>query len=310
LEKHFTSYTYFICLPLEKMVNFFCKHQLSTEDFTFGTGTPLNFSLNPRSALLFFQYSQTLAGSADSNNPKSDFWLVSFRLEIEHLLNLQAKKEFGLWNRLYVDHLFTSYGFTFTDAEWSTIKCWTFDSKVEELVENLNIEMMSNSSPELRRLYHLVLPKDFYDENFGRDFGEDWELVNTEEKDFQKQNQALQFLSLSLSSSEGEATSSLEVAVKEVFITSGGIKFHFIEECPGLQKRTNPLVAVSLEEAKKMQRTLCTYCSDLKNFRTSQCCTLNCTIETLRFPHFCCRKCKDGKGHGAACTSKVNTSEE
>jgi hypothetical protein len=257
--------------------------------------------LNPRSAALFFQYSQTLARSENLDNPNSDFWLCSFKLEVEHMVTLRETEKLGLWNRLYVDHLFTTYGFTLTDKEWETFRCWTFDSKVGTFVDDLNIEMLSNSSPGLRRLYHLVLPKDFYDENFGDAYEEDWDKITDEAKDFKEQTATCQ----EAFTCPEQASFIGEVLVTEVFITSGGIKFHFIEDCPGLQKRLNPLTSVTLQEAKSLRRTLCAYCQDMTRFRTLECSTPTCNFKTTWMPHFCCRRCKEGRGHGKLCTGYI-----
>ena len=90
---HFTFYT---CLPLEKMINVFIKHELNAADFPHTTGTPINFSLNARSAVLFYQYSLTLGRKELADNPTSGFWLCTFRLECTHLAEIKENKTLGL----------------------------------------------------------------------------------------------------------------------------------------------------------------------------------------------------------------------
>jgi len=330
-----TKFTFYTVLPLEKMADFFVKHELTAEDFEFtGEGLPINFSLNPRSALLFFQFSQTLASMDGKDNFASDFWLVSFRLELDHLASMRQNGTLGLWNRLYVDHLFTTWHLKFTNLEWSTLRAWTFDQKVSTLVNALNCEMLSNSSSNLKRLYHLVLPRDFYNLHFTDEYNDnDWELINREGANFTKHTQTLQsleWLDLNLSTSSKDTpvlsrgtddtstsplaeaaldtqatqtlTSDVTDLADEVFITSGGARFHLTGECKGLSKRTNPLELVPLEEAK-LARTFCGHCSDLTHIRTSVCCTPGCNFRPTWHPHFCCRRCKEGKhDHGRLCS--------
>ena len=68
-ETNYTHFTFYTCLPVEKMVHLFIKHELKAEDFPHTTGTPINFSLNARSAVLFYQYSQTLGRKELADNP-------------------------------------------------------------------------------------------------------------------------------------------------------------------------------------------------------------------------------------------------
>jgi hypothetical protein len=50
-----THFTFFTVLPLNSMMDFMCKKELCSKDFTFcGEGLPINLSLNARSAVLFF----------------------------------------------------------------------------------------------------------------------------------------------------------------------------------------------------------------------------------------------------------------
>ena len=160
--------------------------------------------------------------------------------------------------------------------------------------------MLSNSSPSLRRLYHLVLPKDFYDENFGEDCCEDWDVVTSQAADFKSQTANLQLMTLELPLQFVPG----RTLVGEVFITSGGIKFHFVEDCPGLAKRQNPLKAITFADAKALGRTLCAYCHELTQFRTPTCSTPTCNFTTTWMPHFCCRRCKDKRGHGKLCDGR------
>jgi hypothetical protein len=313
LKSQLVDFTFYVCLPLEKMINFVVKHELSTTDFTFCTGTPLNFSLNPRSATLFYAYSQSLARMDDLDNKTSDFWLVTFRLEVDHLMTLQSQKKVGTWNRLYIDHLFTAYDLALTDAEWSTCRCWTFGLKSGEFVDTLANEFLKNESPGLRRLNHLVLSKDFYDEHFGQDPTEEWSALPNEEDNFVKQ--AENFVAVSLIGTPPELPHAnnlvQETLVREVFVSSKGIRFHFTEDCPGLQAAI-AVFGDTLDEVKRLRKTLCSHCRFMTSFRTKTCCSLNCNYPTSWNPHFCCRKCFEGKGHGVHCggpgETSVNTS--
>ena len=91
--------------------------------------------------------------------------------------------------------------------------------------------------------------------------------------------------------------------VDEVFTSEGGIKFHFVDTCKGLAKRTHPLRVKSLEEAKLEGRDLCKHCADLTNLRTVVCCTQGCNFRPTWHPHFCCKRCKDNLTgeHGRLC---------
>ena len=172
-EVKLTKFTFFTVLPLEKMADFSVKRELTAEHFEFcGPGLPINFSLNARSALLFFQFSQTLASADGKDNFASDLWLITFRLELDNLGSMRHNGTLGLWNRLYVDHLFTTWHLKFTNLEWSTLRTWTFDQQVHTLVNSLNCEMLWNSSSHLKRLYHLVLPADFYNTHFTDEYTE------------------------------------------------------------------------------------------------------------------------------------------
>ena len=184
------------------MVHLFIKHELKAEDFPHTTGTPINFSLNARSAVLFYQYSQTLGRKELADNPTSEFWLCTFRLECEHLAKIKEDKTLGLWNRLYIDHLLTTYNLQFTENEWSTFKCWTFSQKTGVFDDALNLEMLVNESPNLRRLHHCILPEDFYDENFKEMFDADYEVVTSRRRTFKESllisGQTYQSLSLKI----------------------------------------------------------------------------------------------------------------
>jgi hypothetical protein len=321
------------------MMDFLCKKELNAKDFTFcGEGLPINLSLNARSAVLFFQFSQTLAGMDNLGNSDSTFWLCTFRLELDHFAALKQSKELGLWNRLYIDHLFTCWKMTFSTLEWDTLRCWTFNDftcpnfvpwKVRDLVDKLNAEMLSNTSPDLRRLYHLVLQKDFYNDNFtDNDDDNNWDLITSEATDFNQHTSTLQSVELNGTSEDADAaalqadgtsptlqamgSTSVELPVTEelhqdlvdeVFITSGGAKFHFVE-CKGLTSRTHELQVIGLDEAKTLGRTLCQFCSELKGLRTTQCCSPGCNFKPTWDSHFCCRKCRDQLtgGHGRLCS--------
>ena len=83
------------------MMDFLRKKEINAKDFTFcGEGLPINLSLNARSSLLFFQFSQTLAHDDNLDNFNSDIWLVTFRLEISHFAKMKQEGTLGLWNRL------------------------------------------------------------------------------------------------------------------------------------------------------------------------------------------------------------------
>jgi hypothetical protein len=296
-------------------------------------------SRNARSEILFFQFSQTLAQGDGKNNFKSDFWLSSFDFQISHFAQMKENGAFELWNRLYVDHLFITCFMKFTSLEWSTFRAWTFDFKVKELVENLNIEMLSNSSSHLRRLYHLVLPADFYNDNFtDTEDDSNWDLIAAEATNFEQHTSRLQsvsWLGTSTDGADGAGTSQAAAStstttpvvlqvdvddfadsatqtaavdttslVDEVFTSEGGNKFHFIDSCKGLAKRTHPLMVKSLEEAKLEGRSLCKQCSDLTHLRAVVCCTVGCTYCNTWHPHFCCKRCKDNLTgeHGRLCS--------
>jgi len=261
-----THFTFFTVLPLERLMDFLIKRELDSEDFPFcGENLLINLSLNARSALLLFQFSQALAHQQGNSNFNSDFWLFTFRMEISHFTEMKENGTLGLWNRLYVDHLFTTWQMHFTDLEWDTLRAWTFDCKVGDLVNRLNIEMLSNSSSHLRRLYHLVLPTPFYNANFGEHFEDDWDVVTAEAGNFTFHRATLQsipeFLDLLTSDQPDDADTSPALRTEpltgtdEVFVTSGGNKFHLFE-CEGLASRTHPLDVVSLAEAKLHLRTL------------------------------------------------------
>jgi len=114
-----THFTFFTALPLERLPDFLIKKELNSKDFPFcGKNLPINLSLDARSALLFFQFSQAMAHCDGLSNFNSDFWLITFRLEISHLAVARQAGTLGLWNRLYVDHLFTCWEMKLSEAEW------------------------------------------------------------------------------------------------------------------------------------------------------------------------------------------------
>ncbi len=58
---------------------------------------------------------------------------------------------------------------------------------MKDLVEKLNVEMLSHSSSHLRRLYHLVLPADFYNDNFtDTEDDNNWDLITAEATNFEQ----------------------------------------------------------------------------------------------------------------------------
>ena len=346
-----THFTFYTVLPVQQMTDFLIKKELNSKDFSFtGKELPINLSLNARSALLFFQFSQTLAHGDNLDNFSSDFWLVTFRLEVSHFALMKQSGTLGLWNRLYIDHLFTCWEMKLSDQEWSTLRTWKFVDetsgtswKVRELVEKLNAEILSNSSSHLRRLYHLVLDKEFFNLHF-TDTEEDnnWDLITSEATNFDQHLSTMQSLKWLENQPEEEAgpsqamgstlTTSTPVVVRvvadddfpqidgstqtravdtsnlvdEVFTSEGGCKFHFVDSCKGLAKRSYPLRLVSIEEAKADGRDLCKHCADLTHLRTVVCCTQGCTYRPTWHPHFCCKRCKDNLTgeHGRLC-SKV-----
>ena len=141
------EFTCLVCLPLEKSMDLIVTHKLDSETFEFCEGLPVNLSLNARSAALFYQYSQTLAKGNNKDNFGSDFWLFTFRLEVAHIAELRESGSLGLWNRLYVDYLTTVRTLTFTNLEWSTLRCWTFGMSIGDFADALNAEFLSNSNP-------------------------------------------------------------------------------------------------------------------------------------------------------------------
>ena len=52
-------------------------------------------------------------------------------------------------------------------------------------------------------------------------------------------------------------------------------------------------------------------CEESIHFRTPTCCTPGCDLKTTwhlsSIPHFCCRKCKNGEGHGHFCHFHAKT---
>jgi hypothetical protein len=226
---------------------------------------------------------------------------------------MKENRTLGLWNRLYVDRLFTTWFMKFTSLEWSTFRAWTFDFKVKDLVEHLNIEMLSHSNPALTRLYHCVVPTDFYNEHFLENTPSDWEVISLEGSNFGLQTATLQTLNL-----EGEASSTHSmgtlgsqdstgsVIADEVIITSGGTKFHFLESCVGLENRKRPIRVITFQEAKMKRRTLCSHCEQMKTFRTPLCSSVGCNFATTWEPHFCCRQCHENKGHGRFCAGSTS----
>ena len=269
--------------------------------------------MNARSALLFYQFSQSMARWEQSDNPTSDIWLCSFRLELQHLATLKADGTLGFWNRLYVDHLFTTFDLKLTKDEWSTFRCWTFEAKTGRLVDDLNFEMLSHSNPALTRLYHCIVPTDFYNEHFLENTPSDWEVISLECSDFGTQTATLQTLNFEgdVSSTHsmgtlGSQDSTGTVLADEVIITSGGTKFHFLESCIGLENRKHPIRVITFQEAKMKGRTLCSHCEQLKTFRTPLCSTLGCSLATTWEPHFCCRQCVEKKGHGRFCAQSTS----
>jgi hypothetical protein len=274
-------------------------------------------------------------------------WLVTFRLEIAHLAKMKQEGTLGLWNRLYVDHLFTCWYMKLSEMEWSTLCAWTFNDatcpnyvawKVKDLVEKLNVEMLSNSSSHLRRFYHLVLPADFWNDNLtDTEDDNNWDLNVAKATNFEQRTSTLQsvsWLGTSTDGTDGTGTSQAAAStstttpvvlqvdddvansatqtaavdttniVEEVFTSEGGTKFHFIDSCKGLAKRTHPLMVKSLEEAKLEGRSLCKHCSELTHLRAVVCCTVGCTYRNTWHPHFCCKRCKDNLTgeHGRLCS--------
>ena len=148
----------------------------------------------------------------------------------------------------------------------------------EEWVHSLNHEFLSNSNPDLYRLYHLVLPKDFCLQAFASTFEDKDDDMDTS-SGATSSNQPLP----TTSSTSPSTSVGLGAALKstsltdEVVISGKGSKFHFMTTCPGLQKATTVLSVIDLQEAKKTH-TLCDHCSLNGNFRTPVCCTPNCNL--------------------------------
>ena len=95
------------------------------------------------------------------------------------------------------------------------MRCWTFNDftcpnsvpwKVRVLVDKLNAEMLSNSSSDLRRLYHLVLKKDFYNDNFtDKDDDNNWDLITSQATNFDQRTSTLQSVDLLGTSDDADA---------------------------------------------------------------------------------------------------------
>jgi hypothetical protein len=166
--------------------------------------------------------------------------------------------------------LFTTFNLKFTAKEWETFKCWTFGMKTGVFVDELNLEMLINESPHLRRLHHCILPKDFYDENFKEMFEADFEVVNEEANNFAKQTANFQGVTFDLwadkpvtftedkkdTSDKSDQMDTFKT-LDEVVIAKTATKFHFAPECKGLDQATYALQVITFEEAKQKGRTRC-----------------------------------------------------
>ena len=127
------DFTFYVCLPLEKAMDFLTTMRLRKEDFEFCEGNPINLSLNAMSATFFYQCSQSLARHLNHDEFNSEFLLITFRMEAAHLTAALQDGSMTTWNRLYVDYFHSVHDVTFTDLERSTFRCWTFAQKTRAL---------------------------------------------------------------------------------------------------------------------------------------------------------------------------------
>ena len=203
------------------------------------------------------------------------------------------------WNRLYIDYLLSAYELTFA-AEWGTLRRWTFGQKTSERVRALNHEFLSNSNPTLYRLYHLVLPKEFYLEAFASTF-EDHDGVMETSQEATSSDRPLQQIQLADDLQGASFGARRTILTDEVITSEKGKKFHLVADCPGLRKATAVLSVIPLQEAKKTFH-LCEHCTSNSNFRTPVRCTPGCNFRPTFMQHFCCNKCKEGTStHGRFC---------
>ena len=97
--------------------------------------------------------------------------------------------------------------------------------------------------------------------------------------------------------------------IDEVYVSEMGAKFHFTNDCKGLQRVTTRVNLVPLEEALASDTLLCRYCEDTVTYRTLRCCIPGCTFTPTFMNFHCCHRCADGKAtlgtHGRRCAQRT-----
>lgn len=320
---------FFLALPITRMVTLLTTKTLRATDFPFmGAGLPVNLSLSARSALNWLLFSQGLAEVDGQGDPTSPIVLLAFKLTHNTVIEGFASGNFGIWNRRYLDWLTTVWQHTFSTLEWGTLRMWEMNITVEEFRRRLIEELAY--SPTHTGFYHMPLLRSNYETLTGESLDDKantdhtgWELVFTNEEQ-------LSTLSSSIKSTgedhatgdnvtEGTQTEEAQELVNvtalhtrlnslpicdTVFVSKMGSRFHFSNNCKGLQRVTTVVTPVTLDQALDSGKTLCCYCSEDTSHRTLRCCTPHCDYVPTFMNYYCCKRCAELRAytdHGHRC---------
>ena len=96
-----------------------------------------------------------------------------------------------------------------------------------------------------------------------------------------------------------------------VYVSKLGQRFHFSNDCKGLQRVTTQVTLVEISKALRDGKTLCHYCEDTTTCRAEQRNTFGCGFTNTFMNFYCCQRCRDGKAtstrHGRRCALNASS---
>ena len=262
-----TDFVFWIALPKDRLLNFISTGILYLEDFPHmgrrEDNLRLNFSLNARSALLLLTFSQSLSRMHGGHfDESSGIVLLSFKLGLGKLFTALGSGNMGLWNRKYLDYFVNVPEYlALSSQELDTLQSFTFSGyDIKTLVNQMNDELDAWVGPQGQktfhwRHFHLALHNlNIVEQLLGLEtmMEASEETLTTLTKTFSQLNLGVMDVAVGTLESQEESD-------EVVLCTRFGTKYHFYENCHGLNKKTFAQFPLSKVESC---RELCVICKD------------------------------------------------
>lgn len=278
-----TDFVLWIALPETRLLNFISTGVLYMADFPhMGSkedNLRLNFSLSARSALLFLAFSQSLSRMHGGHfDAESGIVLLSFKIGTGKLYKALGNGTMGLWNRKYLDYFLNVKDYLTLDIqEIETLKAFTFHPyTIETFVNQMNEELDEWNGPQNQktfhwRHYHLALNElSIVNALLGLESSMEAsvETLYTLTKTFSQQS----FEVISVGEPEPTLEEWADAEPKDfhpiekayesmddpvVLCTMYGQKYHFYDDCHGLNNKETKTFPLSKVESC---RSLCAIC--------------------------------------------------